>query len=74
MKIYVWNSFTCTCQNKKYVESINSGSVITCNKTIEGTKTVPIKTIPTKTIRTKTVVSTNTVPTTFKEKNTNCKI
>ena len=41
---FVWKRLyptTCSCKNCKYVESIIDNSVITCNETIDTTKTVP---------------------------------
>ena len=46
---------TCSCENGKYLRSINDDSVITYDEIIEATKTVPTKTIPPKTITTKTI-------------------
>ena len=40
-KDYIWNSATCSCENVKYLEIIMDDSTITCDETIEKTKTVP---------------------------------
>ena len=37
----IWNPATCSCENGKYLASINDDSVITCDEIIEETKTVP---------------------------------
>ena len=45
----IWNSATCSCENGKYLASINDDSVVTCDETIdadaklydEETKTIP---------------------------------
>ena len=38
---YVWNPPTCSCKNGKYLASIVCDSVITCDETIQETKTIP---------------------------------
>ena len=45
---YTWNPVTCSCKNGKYLASIIDNSVLTCDKIIKTTKTVPTKTVPTK--------------------------
>ena len=40
-KDYIWNPATCTYKNRKCLVSINDNSVITCDDTIEETKTIP---------------------------------
>ena len=40
-KDYIWNPATCTYKNGKCLVSINDNSVITCDDTIEETKTIP---------------------------------
>ena len=48
-KDYVWSPARCSCKNGKYFSSIIiDESVITCDKNIETTKTVPTKTVPIK--------------------------
>ena len=47
-KNYIWNLSACTCENRKYSESIIYDSVITCDKIIKATKTIPTKTISAK--------------------------
>ena len=42
-KKHIWNPATCTCENDKYSGSIIDNSVITCDRIIEATKTVPTK-------------------------------
>ena len=37
-KDYIWNSSTCVCQNRKYLRSIISDSVIRCDEIKEVTK------------------------------------
>ena len=54
-KYYISNPSGCICKNCKYLESIIDDLVITCDKTIEATKTVPMKAIVTKTISIKTI-------------------
>ena len=46
--IYAWNPPTCTCENGKYLGSINGDLVITCVENIEATETTLAKTVPTK--------------------------
>ena len=43
IKKHIWNPATCTCENDKYSGSIIDNSVITCDRIIEATKTVPTK-------------------------------
>ena len=40
-KDYIWNPATCSCENGKYLASITDDSVITWDKIIEETKTIP---------------------------------
>ena len=39
----IWNPATCSCKNGKYTRNIIHDSVITCDKIIEETKTIPTK-------------------------------
>ena len=39
----IWNPATCNCKNGKYARNIIHDSVITCDKIIEETKTIPTK-------------------------------
>ena len=49
-KNYVWNPSLCTCENGKYLGSINDNLIVTCGEIIEVTETVSRKNIPTKSI------------------------
>ena len=40
-KDYIWNLATWSCENEKYLASVIDDSFITCNETIEETKTIP---------------------------------
>ena len=40
-KDYIWNPVTCSCENGKYLANIIDDSVISRDKIIEETKTVP---------------------------------
>ena len=40
-KDYIWNPATCSCEKRKYLPSIIDDSVITYDKIIEETNTVP---------------------------------
>ena len=44
-KDYIWNLFTCSCENGKYLASIMNDSVIMCDKVREiynkETRTIP---------------------------------
>ena len=44
---YILNPSTCTYKNGKHLESSVCHSVITCDESINVTKSFPIKTIPT---------------------------
>ena len=44
----IWNPATCSCKNGKYARNIIHDSVITCDKIIEETKTIPTKSISAK--------------------------
>ena len=39
----IWNPATCSCKNGKYTRNIIHDSVITCDKIVEETKTIPTK-------------------------------
>ena len=51
---YIWNSAICSCENDKYVGSIDD-SVISCDEIIEEIKTVLTKSTSTESPSTKTV-------------------
>ena len=59
--LYFWNHSTCAYQNYNYVESIIGDSVITCDKTIKVTKTLPIKTVLIKTVPTVSIPTKSTL-------------
>ena len=47
-KDYIWNPFTCNCKHGKYLASVISNLVITCDKTIDAeakSNNVEIKTV-----------------------------
>ena len=47
----MWNPVTCSCENGKYVGSNIDDLVISCDKIIKTTKTIPTKTVPTKVLQ-----------------------
>ena len=47
-KDYIWNLALCTYEKGKYLESIIDDSMISCDETIEATKTFPTKSVSIK--------------------------
>ena len=56
----IWNPFTCSCKNGKYLASIIDDSVIRCGEVIDAEAKSNDK-------------ETKTIPTNFNEKNITCK-
>ena len=44
-KIYIWNPATCSCENDKYEGIIIDDLMITCDESVDATKTIPTKSI-----------------------------
>ena len=52
-KDYIWNTITCSCENRKHLGNITGDLVTTCDEIIETTKSTSTKTFLTKNTSTK---------------------